>query len=109
MFRVSVKDFQNLLAGGPCRDSYIDHGAVAPTVFLVFYPTHLSNVLRDRLRMALKFVDPNAEILVAINSLSASLDSTLWASWLPGRTILVVGDSAYTGQSISAHLPPTSI
>jgi hypothetical protein len=31
---------------------------------------------------------------------------TLWASWLPGRTICIVGDSAYAGGSISGHLPP---
>ena len=31
---------------------------------------------------------------------------TLWASWLPERTIYVVGDSAYAGGSISGHLPP---
>ena len=30
---------------------------------------------------------------------------TLLASWLPGRTIQVVGDSAYAGQSISRLLP----
>jgi hypothetical protein len=30
---------------------------------------------------------------------------TLLASWLPERTIYVVGDSAYAGKSISRHLP----
>lgn len=30
---------------------------------------------------------------------------TLLASWLPARTIYVVGDSAYAGGSISGHLP----
>lgn len=32
----------------------------------------------------------------------------LLASWLPKRTIRVVGDSAYAGKSISRHLPPNA-